>query len=67
LANILTIGVRLGLLCVGMTAHRLSTVVSCDMIHVFDKGKVLESGTHDELMARRGLYFAMVRAQANPL
>jgi len=51
----------------GLPAHRLSTVVSCDMIHVFDKGKVVESGTHDELMARRGLYFAMVRAQANPL
>jgi ATP-binding cassette subfamily B protein len=37
-------------------AHRLSTVRRADMILVMDKGQVLERGTHEELLARRGLY-----------
>lgn len=37
-------------------AHRLSTVVSCDQILVMHKGKLHEQGTHDELLAARGLY-----------
>jgi subfamily B ATP-binding cassette protein MsbA len=37
-------------------AHRLSTIVDADLIHVIDQGRVAESGTHDELLARRGLY-----------
>jgi subfamily B ATP-binding cassette protein MsbA len=37
-------------------AHRLSTIVNADVIHVFDRGRVRESGSHAELLARGGLY-----------
>lgn len=37
-------------------AHRLSTIAHADVIHVFDHGKVVESGTHDELLEQSGLY-----------
>lgn len=40
-------------------AHRLSTVSGCDTIFVLDDGRVAEAGTHDELMALRGLYAEM--------
>jgi ABC-type multidrug transport system fused ATPase/permease subunit len=46
-------------------AHRLSTVRNADKILVMHKGKIAESGTHEELLARRGIYFGLVRAQ-NP-
>ncbi|MBD2357988.1 peptidase domain-containing ABC transporter [Tolypothrix sp. FACHB-123] len=44
-------------------AHRLSTVQNADMILVLDKGVLIESGTHAELMARRGHYFYLNQQQ----
>ncbi|HET8617318.1 MAG TPA: ABC transporter ATP-binding protein [Acidimicrobiales bacterium] len=44
-------------------AHRLSTVRHADRIHVLERGRVVESGTHDELLAERGLYAALWRIQ----
>lgn len=41
-------------------AHRLSTIQSADCIHVLDAGRVVESGTHEELMELRGEYWKMV-------
>ena len=44
-------------------AHRLGTIVSADRIVVMDEGRVVETGTHDELWARRGRYFELFRSQ----
>ncbi|GAC1381409.1 MAG: ABC transporter ATP-binding protein [Ktedonobacteraceae bacterium] len=46
-----------------LIAHRLSTVSSADIIAVVDGGKVVEVGSHVELLARGGVYAALVRAQ----
>ncbi len=44
-------------------AHRLSTLLHMDRILVFEKGKIVEDGTHDELVAQNGLYKSMWDAQ----
>ena len=44
-------------------AHRLSTVRHADRIHVLERGRVVESGTHDELASAGGLYAALWRVQ----
>lgn len=44
-------------------AHRLSTVVGADVIHVVDAGRIVESGTHAELLARGGLYAELAAEQ----
>ncbi len=44
-------------------AHRLSTIESADRICVFDQGQIIESGTHEELLARNGQYANLYRLQ----
>lgn len=46
-----------------IVAHRLSTIRGADVIVAIDKGKVVEKGSHDELMAVKGHYFSLVTAQ----
>ncbi|HYE22724.1 MAG TPA: ABC transporter ATP-binding protein [Verrucomicrobiae bacterium] len=46
-----------------LVAHRLSTVAHADKIFVLEKGKVVEDGTHDSLLAKQGLYYALWRQQ----
>lgn len=44
-------------------AHRLSTIKSCDRIMYIANGKILESGSHEELMAKKGYYWSLYMAQ----
>lgn len=46
-----------------LIAHRLSTVFHADRIYVLERGQIIESGRHDELLALKGLYYAMWRQQ----
>lgn len=46
-----------------MVAHRLSTIRNADRIVVFDKGEIVEQGSHDSLMAAKGAYYGMVTSQ----
>jgi ABC-type multidrug transport system ATPase subunit len=45
-------------------AHRLSTIRNADLIIGLERGEVIESGSHDELMERKGLYYELVTAQS---
>ncbi|MFF3556233.1 ABC transporter ATP-binding protein [Streptomyces tsukubensis] len=47
-----------------LISHRLASVVDCDRIYVFDSGKIIESGSHQELMAKQGEYAQMFTLQA---
>ncbi|MFN3528354.1 MAG: ABC transporter ATP-binding protein [Bacteroidia bacterium] len=46
-----------------LIAHRLSTIMHADRIYVLEKGKIVETGGHDSLLAQKGLYYAMWRQQ----
>jgi len=46
-----------------LIAHRLSTIMHADRIYVLEKGEIIETGTHHELLSKNGLYYAMWRQQ----
>ncbi|XP_074122727.1 ATP-dependent translocase ABCB1 isoform X3 [Sminthopsis crassicaudata] len=54
---------REGRTCI-VIAHRLSTIQNADLIVVFQNGKVKEQGTHQQLLAQKGIYFSMVNVQS---
>ena len=56
------ISVRKDLITI-LIAHRLSTVMHADRIYVLERGRIVESGPHDELLDLKGLYYAMWRQQ----
>ena len=45
-------------------AHRLSSIFHADVIYVMDQGRVVESGSHAQLMAKQGRYWEMVKLQS---
>ncbi|KAF6085254.1 ATP binding cassette subfamily B member 1 [Phyllostomus discolor] len=54
---------REGRTCI-VIAHRLSTIQNADLIVVFQNGRVKEHGTHQQLLAQKGIYFSMVNVQS---
>lgn len=58
-----TIFTRIKSRTVIMVAHRLSTIKDCDLIYVFDKGKLVEYGNHFELLAKDSFYKNLWKAQ----
>ncbi len=44
-------------------AHRLSTISSADLVIVIEKGRVVEQGTHEELLAKEGVYHRLYQSQ----
>ena len=46
-----------------MIAHRLSTIRDADIIVVMDKGKIVETGNHDELLTQKGKYYGLYMTQ----
>ncbi len=46
-----------------LIAHRLSTIMHADRIHVLERGQIIESGSHNQLLESKGLYYAMWRQQ----
>jgi subfamily B ATP-binding cassette protein MsbA len=46
-----------------LVSHRLSTVIECDQIFMMEHGQIIERGTHEELVARRGAYYEMAKHQ----
>jgi ATP-binding cassette subfamily B (MDR/TAP) protein 1 len=44
-------------------AHRLSTIRNADVICVLDQGRLVETGTHDELVQQRGMYWELLKMQ----
>lgn len=44
-------------------AHRLSTIQDCDIIYVLEQGKVVEEGTHQSLLEKKGAYYKLYASQ----
>lgn len=55
---------RQGRTCV-VIAHRLTTVQNADIIAVIQNGRVIEQGTHPQLLAKQGAYYALVNSQVS--